>query len=156
MICPACGNDTRVSNSRPNSNNTIIRRRRICTNCDNRFSTVERLTLKCKVVNAGGNRENFDEARLHRSVLLSLYDLPQPEQQAIADRVVDGITTELSGKAVQEITSAEIREKVREILLAVDEWLAQRYLYAAPSPDRSKTIESLQGELGFDDADEDD
>lgn len=156
MKCPACGKDTRVSNSRPND--TIVRRRRICTDkkCRNRFSTVERLALKCKVLNRKGRQENFDEAKLHRSVLLGLYDLPQPIQQNIADRVVDGITADLSGRAVSVIGSAELREKVGQILEGIDEWLANRYRFTAPSPNRDRMTEESQRALFVAAEDDDD
>lgn len=156
MKCPACGTDTRVSNSRPNENNTLVRRRRICQNnrCDNRFSTVERLVLKCKVTNLSGRQEPFDEAKLHRSVLIGLYDLSPAQQQAIADRVVAAITADLSGGAIASISSADLRLKAEGILRGIDDWLGDRYHFTAPSPNRGKTIAELQGDL-FDDDDDD-
>lgn len=40
IICPHCGGDTGVTDSRPSGNNTIRRRRR-CRGCDLRFTTYE-------------------------------------------------------------------------------------------------------------------
>lgn len=40
MKCPACGEKTRVIDTRHSSNNKV-RRRRECTKCQHRFSTAE-------------------------------------------------------------------------------------------------------------------
>ena len=41
MRCPFCGNeDTQVKDSRPAEDNSAIRRRRSCTGCGQRFTTV--------------------------------------------------------------------------------------------------------------------
>ncbi len=39
MKCPSCGEDTRVTNSRPASG--TVRRRRQCSSCEKRFSSIE-------------------------------------------------------------------------------------------------------------------
>lgn len=41
MNCPRCGDDTRVSDSRPTAQGFSIRRRRICKGCGSRFTTFE-------------------------------------------------------------------------------------------------------------------
>lgn len=42
MICPNCGGETEVVDSRPRNDNTIVWRRRRCISCKHRFHTVER------------------------------------------------------------------------------------------------------------------
>lgn len=39
MTCPICGGETHIINSRPSEDS--VRRRRECTECKHRFSTVE-------------------------------------------------------------------------------------------------------------------
>ena len=44
MRCPFCGNeDTQVKDSRPSEDGGAIRRRRFCTHCGQRFTTIERI-----------------------------------------------------------------------------------------------------------------
>lgn len=41
MICPKCGGDTRVGDTRYEEKENEIFRRRVCKNCSNEFFTVE-------------------------------------------------------------------------------------------------------------------
>lgn len=59
MNCPICGYETRVIDSRPDEDST--RRRRECTECKHRFSTVEIDTDYYKKLK--GNRNNENESR---------------------------------------------------------------------------------------------
>ena len=44
MKCPFCGHEnTRVIDSRPAEDNNSIRRRRVCDECDKRFTTYEKI-----------------------------------------------------------------------------------------------------------------
>ena len=44
MKCPFCGHpDTSVIDSRPADDNSSIRRRRVCSACDKRFTTYEKV-----------------------------------------------------------------------------------------------------------------
>jgi transcriptional repressor NrdR len=46
MKCPYCGHlENKVVDSRLNKENTIIRRRRSCESCEQRFTTYERLEV---------------------------------------------------------------------------------------------------------------
>ena len=62
MRCPFCGHeDTQVKDSRPAEDGAAIRRRRFCTSCGQRFTTVERVQLReLTVVKSGGRRQPFD------------------------------------------------------------------------------------------------
>lgn len=49
MLCPSCkGTDFSVSDSRPNRKNNNIRRRRMCNNCGEKFSTLESIVITPK------------------------------------------------------------------------------------------------------------
>ena len=41
MLCPSCGNDSRVVDSRPNTDDSAVMRRRICVTCKLRWTTHE-------------------------------------------------------------------------------------------------------------------
>ena len=47
MICPICKKgETSVVDSRPTEDGTAIRRRRLCTACNERFTTFERIQIR--------------------------------------------------------------------------------------------------------------
>lgn len=64
MHCPFChSTDTRVLDSRVAEDGAAIRRRRACTDCDKRFSTIEQMQLM--VVKRSGTSEPFNR---HKAV----------------------------------------------------------------------------------------
>ena len=59
MHCPFCRNpDSRVTDSRTSEDGTVVRRRRQCTDCGQRFSTTESATLM--VAKRSGVVESFN------------------------------------------------------------------------------------------------
>jgi transcriptional repressor NrdR len=74
-----CGNvDTRVIDSRPAEQATAIRRRRLCGECDHRFTTYERGAPVLLVRKRDGRLEPFSPEKLHRGVEAALVDQPVP------------------------------------------------------------------------------
>ena len=63
---PFCGNmDSKVMDSRPTEEGTIIRRRRECPACKKRFTTYERVDeLPLTVIKKSGIREVFDTHKI--------------------------------------------------------------------------------------------
>ena len=66
MRCPKCrSTDTKVLDTRTAKNETSIRRRRQCLDCDVRFTTVEEvLRGDLLVVKRDGRREDFDRGKM--------------------------------------------------------------------------------------------
>ena len=71
MKCPFCGHEnTRVIDSRPAEENNSIRRRRVCDECDKRFTTYEKIeTIPLIVVKKDNNREAYDRTKIEAGVL---------------------------------------------------------------------------------------
>ena len=66
MRCPFCKNtETQVIDSRVSDEGESIRRRRRCTECNNRFTTYENIVLRMpQIIKSNGPREEFkDEKR---------------------------------------------------------------------------------------------
>ncbi len=120
MNCPFCGSaDTQVKDSRPADDGSAIRRRRFCTSCSQRFTTVERVQLReLTVVKTDGRRQLFDRDKLARSVRTALRKRPVQEERI--ERVVNGIVRQLEASGDNEITSAAIGELVMQTLKDVD------------------------------------
>ena len=62
MKCPFCSSEnTRVIDSRPADDNNSIRRRRVCDDCDKRFTTYEKVeTIPLIIIKKDNNRETYD------------------------------------------------------------------------------------------------
>ena len=78
MRCPFClSDDTRVVDSRIADEGDAVRRRRECAQCEERFTTLERASLKMPyVVKSDGKREGFDEEKLRRGIRRALEKRP--------------------------------------------------------------------------------
>jgi transcriptional repressor NrdR len=78
MRCPFClSDDTRVIDSRIADEGDAVRRRRECIQCEERFTTLERASLKMPyVVKSDGKREAFEEEKLRRGILRAMEKRP--------------------------------------------------------------------------------
>src|SRR5450631_4691779 len=105
MRCPFCGHeDTQVKDSRPGDDDSAIRRRRFCTGCSQRFTTIERVQLReLTVVKSDGRRVPFDRDKLARSVRVALRKRPVNEERI--ERIVNGIVRTLEALGESEIAS---------------------------------------------------
>ena len=120
MNCPFCGSaDTQVKDSRPTDDGSAIRRRRFCTACSQRFTTVERVQLReLTVVKSDGRRVLFDRDKLARSIRIALNKRPVQEERV--ERVVNAIVRQLEAAGDPDITSTAIGELVMQTLKDVD------------------------------------
>ncbi len=120
MRCPFCGHDeTQVKDSRPTEDNSAIRRRRSCPECEERFTTFERVQLReMTVLKNGGRTQPFDADKIIKSMQIALrkrpVDLAQIEKEAAL--IVHGL--ESQGEA--EIKSKTIGAAVMKALINID------------------------------------
>jgi len=116
MKCPFCGHeDTRVIDSRPAEDNNSIRRRRVCDECNKRFTTYEKVeTIPLIVIKKDNNREPYDRKKIEDGVLRACYKRPISAVQI--NNLVDGVETEIFSREDKEIPSALIGEMVMEKL----------------------------------------
>ncbi len=120
MRCPFCGDaDTQVKDSRPTDDGSAIRRRRFCSGCGQRFTTVERVQLReLTVMKADGRRVAFDRDKLARSIRVALNKRPVDEDRQ--ERIVNGIVRKLEASGDGEVRSGSIGEAVMEALKEID------------------------------------
>ena len=112
MKCPFCGHEnTRVIDSRPAEDNNSIRRRRICDECDKRFTTYEKVeTIPLIVIKKDNNRETFDRSKIEAGVLRACHKRPISASQI--KQLVDEVETEIFSMGEKEIPSRVIGEIV--------------------------------------------
>jgi len=148
MRCPFCGHeDTQVKDSRPTEDGTAIRRRRFCSGCSQRFSTVERVQLReITVVKTDGRRVLFDRDKLARSVRIALRKRPVDEERI--ERIVNGIVRKLEASGEADISSKAIGEQVMDTLKEVDAVAYVRFASVYRNFREAKDFEAFLGELG--------
>ena len=116
MKCPACANmENKVIDSRMNKEGDIIRRRRECLSCKERFTTYERLEKSLPfIVKKDGRREEFNREKILNGVKKACQKRPISIEkiEALVDRVeqyfVDQGEKEISAVAVGEKVVKEI------------------------------------------------
>ena len=94
MNCPFCKHgDTRVLDSRVADDGTSIRRRRVCSECEKRFTTIEQMQLT--VLKRSGASEPFSR-----------------------DKAIAGVRKALKGRGVSEDALAILGQDVEDALRA--------------------------------------
>ncbi len=112
MKCPFCGHEnTRVIDSRPAEDNSSIRRRRVCDECDRRFTTYEKVeTIPLIVIKKDNNRETYDRSKIEAGVLRACHKRPISANEI--NQLVDEVETEIFNREEKEIPSQVIGELV--------------------------------------------
>ena len=118
LNCPFCGyGDSKVIDSR--DVNDGVRRRRQCFQCDNRFTTYERLErASLFVIKKDGRREDFKREKLLRSIQIAFQKRPLPD--GTPDTLADDIETELYQLGKTEVASGTIGDIVMGRLKKLD------------------------------------
>jgi transcriptional repressor NrdR len=150
MRCPYCGSlDTQVKDSRPTEDSAVIRRRRVCPECNGRFTTFERVQLReLTVLKRSGRRVAFDRDKLLRSVEISLRKRPvDPER---IERLISGIVRKLESMGENEIASSVIGELVMEELKQLDDVAYVRFASVYRNFREPRDFEKVLGELAPD------
>lgn len=121
MKCPLCGHlKSEVIDSRPSSDGSSIRRRRVCVKCQKRFTTYENIeTIPLIVIKKDQSRETFDRNKILNSIVRAC-DKRQVTLAQMDDAVTE-IETALQNTLQNEITSEKIGEMVMDKLKELDE-----------------------------------
>jgi len=120
--CPYCGQgDSRVLDSRPTDDGAVIRRRRECGRCGERFTTYEKVEalVPFMVVKKDGRREPWSASKVLRGLITACEK--RPVDLPTLERLVSEAERELRARFEREVPSREIGELVTERLRAIDE-----------------------------------
>ena len=127
MRCPFCGHmESQVKDSRPSEDGAAIRRRRLCPECEGRFTTFERVQLReLTILKRSGRRSPFDREKLVRSISIATRKRPvDPER---VERMVNGIVRQLESQGETELPSSVVGEMVMKALKSLDDVAYVRY-----------------------------
>lgn len=121
MKCPFCGfAENRVIDSRSSKDDTAVRRRRECANCNQRFTTYEYIEdTPLRVIKRDGRREPFDRQKLLRGISTACGK--RPIATDVIENMVDSIENDLKQLDRGEIPSTQVGETVMEKLHQLDE-----------------------------------
>jgi len=121
MKCNQCQyDDTKVIESRDVAEGQAIRRRRMCTECGQRFTTYERIERpQLIVIKNNGTRELFNRTKLLAGLYRACEKTPVTSLQL--ERLVSDIEQDLYACGDQEIASAKIGDLVMNHLAQLNE-----------------------------------
>lgn len=121
MKCPYCEFDeSKVIDSRPTDEGHVIRRRRECSNCKNRFTTYEKIEeIPLIVVKKDGTRESYNRAKLINGLIRACEK--RPISIDMIEKMIDEVERTLHNELEREIPSQRIGELIMEKLKLMDE-----------------------------------
>ncbi|HOY47012.1 MAG: transcriptional repressor NrdR [Alphaproteobacteria bacterium] len=129
MRCPYCNStDSQVKDSRPDIEDAIIRRRRVCNQCGAKFTTVERVQMRDLMVRKNsGKTEPFDREKLKRSIRIACRNRDVSDEQI--EKVVTSIHRRLETETTDDSVSSEMVGKmVSDSLLNLDQIAFVRFV----------------------------
>ena len=121
MQCPFCDEqDTRVVDSRLALDGAQVRRRRECTRCRERFTTLEAAHVALpRIVKNDGTRVPFDERKLRSGMMRA------SEKRPVASEAIEAsigrIKRRLMRSGEREVSSRDIGEAVMDALRDLDQ-----------------------------------
>ena len=144
MYCPFCNAvDTKVIDSRLVVDGNQVRRRRECLTCNERFTTYESAELVMpRIIKSNGEREAFDEEKLHSGLLKALEKRPVSIEKV--DEAISHIKNKLRATGEREIHSRAVGEEVMHELRSLDEVAYVRFASVYKS---FKTLDEFTREI---------
>lgn len=144
MRCSQCKSaDTKVIESRDVADGETIRRRRVCTHCQYRFTTYERVERpQIIVIKNDGNRELFNREKLLAGLYRACEKTPVTSMQL--EGLVSDIEQQIYACGEQEIHSSRIGDMVMDGLSQLNE---VAYVRFASVYRRFKDIAGFEQEL---------
>lgn len=119
MNCPICQSTTRVINSRTADQEKAIKRRRLCVQCDRRFTTYERIELVgLEVQKRDGSKQPYLRHKLELGVRKALEKRPYSEQQF--QKLISSIENDIFNIGKEAVMSEQIGQIVLSHLRTFD------------------------------------
>jgi len=121
MRCPFCGApDTKVIDSRLANDGDMVRRRRECLTCKERFTTFETAELLMpRIVKSDGSREDFSEDKLRSGLRRALEK--RPVETEAMEAAINRIKRRMRLAGEREVAARQLGEWVMEELRDLDQ-----------------------------------
>ncbi len=120
MFCPFCNaQDTKVIDSRLVSEGSQVRRRRLCNECNERFTTFELAELIMpRLIKSDGSREPFNEEKLLVGINIALEK--RPVSIEAVENAVNKLKSTLRATGEREVPTKMVGELVMDLLKGLD------------------------------------
>jgi transcriptional repressor NrdR len=126
MKCPYCRDDNSRVLDTSHDKRGGTRRRRVCKNCGQRFSTYERAILDTPlIIKQDGTREEFNRDKIMRGIQISCDK--RPVSAADIERLVGDVESNLQEMEEVEVSSRVVGDMVIAGLKELDEIAYIRY-----------------------------
>ena len=121
MKCPSCsGMENKVIDSRLNKEGNVIRRRRECLSCSDRFTTYEKVERSLPLmIKKDGRREEFDRDKIILGVRKACQKRPVSIKNI--EDLVDRVEQYLQELGEKEIHAVKVGEKVISEIYNLDD-----------------------------------
>ena len=121
MKCPDCSDmENKVVDSRLNKEGTVIRRRRECLSCSERFTTYEKLERSLPlVIKKDGRREEFDRDKIIHGVQKACQKRPVSIKDI--EDLVDRVEQYVQELGEKEVSAVKVGEKVISEIYNLDD-----------------------------------
>ncbi len=151
MLCPYCGGDAAVLDSRTTSEG--VRRRRNCGRCKRRFTTYEKVAAPAiKVSKRSGKSEAFSAEKLVKILMRVSRDRPGFGQDE-ATRLARNVEAQLIDSGSKSIASSKLALMVLDLLRDMDrlayDRLAANYMNEAGLLQTTPGTTRAEGQLGL-------
>ena len=144
MRCPFCqAEDIKVADSRLVAEANEVRRRRVCNECGERFTTYESVELIMpRVVKRDQSRESFDQKKMREGILRALEK--RPVSTAQVDEAIQTIMNNLRSLGEKEVPASKVGELIMDALQDLDEIA---YIRFASVYRRFRDLEAFKSEI---------
>jgi len=121
MRCPYCHrDDDRVLDTRATKDGYVIRRKRVCTSCNRRFTTLEQIEkVSVRVVKRDQTREPFDREKIRRGIERACSKRPINSLQI--EEVVQSVEADIYASFEDEVSIHQLGETVMKYLAELDD-----------------------------------
>ena len=134
---------SRVLDSRPTEEGSVIRRRRECPECGKRFTTYEKIeTSPVMVVKKDGSRQLFEINKVRLGIVKACEKCKVSAEQI--EHVVNEIDRQVHSSLEHEVSTTEIGEMIMDKLMQLDQ---VAYVRFASVYREFKDIDSFMKEL---------
>jgi transcriptional repressor NrdR len=126
MQCPHCGNESSRVIDTVHDRDGSTYRRRVCSSCKERFSTIERVAVsRLQVLKGDGRREPFDREKLLEGIRVAC--AKRPIASDTLDKLVDRIEGKFLSSRKSDVPSKAIGDMVMAGLKEIDQVAYIRY-----------------------------
>ncbi len=140
MHCPFCSNES--SSVKDSRCSKVVRRRRFCTKCGEKFTTLERVVFPKLQVLKNAKTVEFDQNILNISIQKAFFQ-NSSELESKVENIVDLVTKDLHLLRLRKIHSSQITDSVVKILTSIDKMVAIRFAFS------HKEFDSVENLLKF-------